>query len=193
MSKKREKAADTTCVRNFFTTIFRFFRCMMVSEQTREGVSTVTPFEGSKCLLLLHLGWKEDYFRLLDQAMEQEDPLSTLTLDLALCGSDTEAAAIVLTFDPEVRAIPQEMPLGWLKEKLYQEYRLNTLTPERLSRLWQSLSTSYDLIEDKFWCRVDYLLEYRELKFITEKKFWDSLHQLFELDKNCKDGENPCF
>lgn len=153
----------------------------------------MTPFEGSKCLLLLHLGWKEDYFRLLDQAMEQEDPLSPLTLDLALCGSDTEAAAIVLSFDPEVRAIPQEMPLGWLKEKLYQEYRLNTLTPEHLSGLWQSLSTSYDLIEDKFWCRVDYLLEYRELGFLTEKKFWDSLRQLFELDKNCKDGETPCF
>lgn len=172
---------------------FPFFPVYDGFRTNKRGVSTVTPFEGSKCLLLLHLGWKEDYFRLLDQAMEQEDPLSTLTLDLALCGSDTEAAANVLTFDPEVRAIPQEMPLGWLKEKLYLDYRLNTLTPERLSSLWQSLSTSYDLIEDKFWCRVDYLLEYRELKFITEKKFWDSLHQLFELDKNCKDGENPCF
>ena len=153
----------------------------------------MTPFEGSKCLLLLHLGWKEDYFRLLDRAMEQEDPLSPITLELALCGSNTEAAINVLAFDPEVRAIPQKMPLDWLKEKLHREYQLNTLTTERLSSLWQGLSTSYDLIEDKFWCRVDYLLEYRELGFLTEKEFWDSLHRLFELDKNCKDGETPCF
>ena len=60
---------------------------------------TVTPFEGSKCLLLLHLGWKNDYFRLLDRAMEQEDPLSPITLQLALCGSDTEAAIHFLKND----------------------------------------------------------------------------------------------
>lgn len=153
----------------------------------------MTPFEGSKCLLLLHLGWKDDYFRLLDRALEQEDPLSPLTLELALCGSDTEAAVNVLTFHPEVRAIPQEMPLGWLKEKLYWEYKQKTLTPEHLSGLWQSLCTSYDLIEDKFWCRVDYLLEYAEDGFITERDFQADLRRLFESErKNRKDGEGAC-
>ena len=47
----------------------------------------MTPFDGSRCLLFLRLGWKDEYFRLVDRALEQEDPLSRITMELALCGS----------------------------------------------------------------------------------------------------------
>lgn len=154
---------------------------------------TVTPFEGSKCLLLLHLGWKNDYFRLLDRAMEQEDPLSPITLQLALCGSDTEAAIHFLKNDPTVQTVPQEEALNWLKDYLYREHRLLRLSTERLGNIWSRLYTGYDLSTDHFWSTLDYLLEYAEDGFITERDFQADLRRLFESErKRRKDGEGAC-
>ena len=48
----------------------------------------MTNEEAKACLLLLRLGFREAYDRKLDEALEQEDPLSGLTLALALCGAD---------------------------------------------------------------------------------------------------------
>ena len=153
----------------------------------------MTPFEGSKCLLLLLLGWKEDYFRLLDRAMEQEDPLSPITLELALCGSDTEAAIHFLKNDPTVQTVPQEEALNWLKDDLYREHRLLKLPKERLGNIWSRLCTGYDLSTDHFWSTLDYLLEYAEEGFITEQDFQADLRQLFESERKIrKDGEGAC-
>lgn len=154
----------------------------------------MTAFEGSKCLLFLHLGWKKEYFRLLDQALEQEDPLSPITLELALCGNHTEDAISFLRNDPAVQAIPEAEILRWLKDLLYQAYCQGNLTADNLSDVWFGLHTSYDLDQDLFWYRVDYLLEYKGLGYLTEQKYQEGLQELFELDqRKKKEGEALCF
>lgn len=154
----------------------------------------MTPFDGSRCLLFLRLGWKDEYFRLVDRALEQEDPLSRITLELALCGSDTEAAISFLQHDPAVQAIPEEVIMRWLKDLLYQEYCQGNLSLDDLSHIYFGLSTSYDLYDDLFWYRVEYLLEYRELGLLTEQEYQDDLQDLFERDqRKKKEGETLCF
>ena len=154
----------------------------------------MTPFEASRCLLFLLLGWKDEYFRLLGLALEQEDPLSRITLELALCGSDTEAAISFLQHDPAVQAIREEVILRWLKDMLYEKYCQGNLLPDDLSRTYLGLSTSYDIYDDLFWYRVEHLLEYRENGFLTEKEYQDGLQEMFELDqRKKKEGEALSF
>ena len=149
----------------------------------------MTPFEGSKCLLLLHLGWKEDYFRLLDRAMEQEDPLSPITLELALCGSDTEAAINVLAFDCSVRSVPESKPMNWLKQTLYQRYTNGTLTPQRIAEIWQIVFSNYDVWEDRFWFQLQFLWDYLEDGY-DARPYLEECFSIFEQE--LKEGEKPC-
>ena len=90
----------------------------MMRPERQIEVNVMTPMEGSKCLLYLRLGWKDDYFRLLDRALEQEDPLSPLTLELALCGSNTSEAQSVLRNDPGVSSVSEDEILEWAKAEV---------------------------------------------------------------------------
>ena len=119
----------------------------------------MTPMEGSKCLLYLRLGWKDDYFRLLDRALEQEDPLSPLTLELALCGGNTSEAQSVLRNDPGVSSVSEDEILEWAYKKLYGGKPLSDFRTEELDETFRRLQTGYDLFENPLWTGLFYHLE----------------------------------
>ena len=84
--------------------------------------------------------------------------------------------------------------MRWLKDLLYREYCRGKLSPDDLSRVYFGLHTSYDLYEDLFWYRVEYLLDYRGEGLLTEQEYQEGLQDMFERDqRKKKEGEALCF
>ena len=100
---------------------------------------------------------------MLNQALDRENPLSPLTLELSLCGSNTEKALEILTNDPGVQNIPESEILDWFYRQLFDDKDQSPLQRNEIEKIFEALETSYNLYTHKKWLGIYYDLEISHL------------------------------
>lgn len=95
----------------------------------------MTPERAAYHLVLLREGLEENYDRELDAALEEEDPLSPLTLELACCMSDLNGTISVLRNFLLSRAADEGKVFDLVMDDLKERYREKTMTPEQFARV----------------------------------------------------------
>lgn len=136
---------------------------------------------------MLSVGLSDTYFRDVERALEEEEPLSDLLLELALCPSDTSKAISVLDHYLENRepneAVVHEMLFSELRNlhmnssislRQAAEAALAILESERLyhEEPWREvelLSYEYDEVKEGFLCMDDFLSDFFDVLYPKEK------------------------
>ena len=95
----------------------------------------MTPERAAYHRLMLLSGLPEEYEQELDMALETEDPISPLLLDLAFCMSDTQQTASVLYNYALQYPIDGTLLCNMILDGMRKRYLEKSLSPEQIAAL----------------------------------------------------------
>lgn len=143
----------------------------------------MTPESAAYYRLMLLSGLREEFDRELDQALETEDPISPLILDLAFCMSDLEQTISVL-YNYTLRfRIDQQQVYDRILAELRRQYTEKLLSPVQLTRIMFQVAQNCDDSSDEPWMRLcypTYAYELVEEGFVSGEAF-DAAFEAFLL------------
>lgn len=133
----------------------------------------MTNKEAKAYLLLLRLGFCEAYDKALDEALEREDPLSDLTLSLALCGADLNKTISQLESFTEHKDINEEAVLDLVWQEIRRLYCNDVLRSWQLPDVIATLYCYADFPDTDLWntvreCYYDYEDDFISLEYLVE-------------------------
>lgn len=133
----------------------------------------MTNEEAKAYLLLLRLGFYEAYDRKLDEALEQEDPLSDLTLALALCGADLNDTISQLKSFTDHKDINDEAVLDLVWQEIQWLYCNGVLRSWQLPDVIATLYCYAGFPDTDLWntvreCYYDYEDDLISLEYLVE-------------------------
>lgn len=119
----------------------------------------MTPERAQYHLLMLRMGEYDEYDRELDRLLLEQDPLSPLVLELALCMSDRrETISVLRNFlldHPADERALMESQLEWVRRQYREKAMTATQAAEYLSRVYFTMSGT-----DPWWELWQYLDDY---------------------------------
>lgn len=139
----------------------------------------MTPEEVQYHWSMLRLGQQDAYQRELDRILEEEDPLSPLTLELAGCMSDVNRTLSILQGFLREHPADQQQVYDLIMDDLRGQYLAGAITAEALAPLlWWITELVEDPTEEP-WVNLYRLADgydVMEAGLITREEF----HQIFD-------------
>lgn len=139
----------------------------------------MTPEKAQYYWMMLRLGQQDAYERELDRLLEEEDPLSPLTLDLAVCMSDVNQTLSVLRDFVWDHPVDQLQVYDMILDDLRQQYTAGALSAEQTAGLLWNITRLVDDSADPPWVELHTLIYDYELwdeGMISKEVF----HQAFD-------------
>ena len=113
--------------------------------------------------LVLLSGIRDTYDAALDRVLEQEDPLSDLTLALSGCMSDVNQPLFVLKEYLLDHPVREEYVYPWIIKELGDRQRAGTMTYEQAGAAFSAMAREGDFREPEIWADLTFPEEVQEL------------------------------
>lgn len=139
----------------------------------------MTPERAAYHRLMLLVGETEEFERELDIALETEDPITALILDLAFCMSDLNQTVSVLYNYTLDYAIDDTLLRNMILDGMRKHYLEKTLSPEQIAELMYRMTCSVGDWFEPHWfdlCLPSYDYELVEEGLISPETF----HKAFD-------------